>query len=72
MPCHHTLHTIDENEKPTGSWAIRTSTKKGQKPRKKVVCSVCGRFYGYVADEGRNVKSAPKTEPKSARKATSR
>jgi len=41
--CDHTLHPIAESGATTGSWTIDRSAAK---PR--VVCGVCGKFYGYL------------------------
>lgn len=51
--CHHTIHAIDSNGNTTGTWVIRASTKKNQPTRRKVVCRVCKKFYGYLADGAR-------------------
>lgn len=48
--CHHTIHAIDDAGNTTGTWVIRTSTKKGGPTRRKVVCRVCKKFYGYIDD----------------------
>lgn len=52
--CHHTIHAIDDNGKTTGTWVIRHSKKKNQRTRRKVVCKVCKRFYGYLSDSKAN------------------
>lgn len=41
--CDHTLHAIADTGEPTGSWTIDRS-----KTRPRVVCGVCGKFYGYL------------------------
>ena len=40
--CDHTLHLTDQHGNPCGSWV---DEQVGSRVR--VVCRVCGRFYGY-------------------------
>ncbi len=43
--CDHTLHHANPDGKLLGSWHIVQAGK-----RRKVVCKVCGRFYGYLRE----------------------
>lgn len=44
--CDHTLHAIDDQGRPTGSWMIERSEKVSR-----VVCGACQKFYGYLQTE---------------------
>jgi hypothetical protein len=41
--CDHTLHAIDDQGQATGSWTVERSGKA-----ERVICRVCGKFYGYI------------------------
>lgn len=41
--CEHTIHAVNDNGRTTGSWQV---DRNGDRPR--VVCSVCGKFYGFL------------------------
>jgi hypothetical protein len=43
--CNHTLHLTDKAGKPQGTWIEERIEK-----RVRVICRVCGRFYGYRAE----------------------
>lgn len=43
--CSHTIYHVDRDGRPSGSWVL---AKRGR-----IVCSVCGRFYGYVPSSAR-------------------
>ncbi|MEQ8850053.1 hypothetical protein [Botrimarina sp.] len=47
--CDHTHHALDGDGRPTGSWTIDPA---GGKPR--VVCRVCGKFYGFLPPSKRD------------------
>ncbi len=41
--CEHNIEAIDREGRTTGSWTIEQSGKA-----QRVVCRVCGKFYGYI------------------------
>ncbi len=40
--CNHTLYVTDDRGRLRGTWIEK---KKGRQVR--IVCAICGRFYGY-------------------------
>jgi len=54
--CNHTFHHLDRYNQPIGSWTEVQVIDERFGKRIKVVCSYCGRFYGYKVRSAKEEK----------------
>ena len=54
--CEHTLHHVDGDGRPQGSWTVDAEGIR-------IECGVCGSFYGYLPEGYREATSLPRVPP---------